>query len=95
MRECFLSLKGKKKKSPVRRQQKVQNWQDISQSISQSKSLVHYNPFIMVRVLVFQVCLCKPVNIICASMAAICLVSHTKYSLVVAPNVIKQNVTLP
>lgn len=42
-----------------------------------------------------QFCLRKPVNIICASVAAICLVSHTKYSLVVAPNVIKQNDTLP
>lgn len=92
MRECFLSL-SREKKRPLRGQQKVQTQQDISQSISHSTSLVHYNLFIKVRVLVFH--FWKPVTIICASMAAICLVSHTKYSLVVAPNVIKQIVTLP
>lgn len=53
MRECFLSL-SREKKRPLRGQQKVQTQQDISQSISHSTSLVHYNPFIKVRVLVFH-----------------------------------------
>lgn len=61
----------------------------ISQSTPHGTLLLHYHPFIMMQALVFQFSIWMSVKIICALLAAICLFSHTKYTSVVAPNVIK------